>query len=96
MVLRGEIARSVVGCAVMNQWVRKRVYGLGDRGNGGLEGGKIGRSRSVRIILICHSWCGLLAINIPAEEKIILIKIKIKNKKSGDGDARARNRKPLV
>lgn len=33
---------------------RELVNGLG--GNGGLEGGEVGRTGSIRIVLLCHCW----------------------------------------
>lgn len=33
---------------------RELVNGLG--GNGGLEGGEVGRTGSIRVVLLCHCW----------------------------------------
>lgn len=57
MVLRGEERGGVVGRAVVAQ----RIELIGRTGGGrgrevGLEGGEIGGSRSVGIILVCHCW----------------------------------------
>lgn len=53
LVLRGEEGRGVVGSAV-GEVARELVDRLG--GNGGLEGGEVGRTGSIRVVLLCHCW----------------------------------------